>query len=813
MSTTICRRSLLTLWVALDCAALFSALAAQADQTRINERFRIKVAAELSPPSVSRIHQCAQIAFVYGFIPGAAVTVFSGGSQLVGQENNTVFGFTVVHLNRELNAGEKITATQTAGGFTSAQSYYPVLVEAYDPSGLTQPVVSKDIYDCGQVVPVDQLEASAWVNVFDSGSKIGTDETTGTWDPVITSPLKQGHPITAQQTACTEQPALALKGPMSVAVNVKPSPNPPPWPSVDPTIVGNNAVVLRGLFAGAQIEVREHGSVVGGGLATATENWCPVNPPIPANPSVQARQTLCSPSALSPPQTKTVPLNAPIILPPVCNGAQQVTIRGTQINATVVLLRGGSKIVGYGGAVPGDLVLQVGGGIHLSSGDVLTAVQYMGTTLGPSSAPVTVGACNDVITYHNDNARTGLNPDEKLLTLANVNPNNFGKLFSQQVDGYVYAQPLYLSQLPIPGKGTHNVVFAATEHDSVYAFDADSNGGPNSTPLWHVSFINKSAGIDSAPAPCGDVATEIGITGTPVIDPSTKTLYVVAKTLETSGGHGHYVQRLHALDVSTGGEKFGGPKVIAETICDDAGSDQYQYVSGPKVPGSGESNYGQGNVFFNALRQAQRSGLALVNGVVYAAWASHCDRPPYHGWVLGFDAQTLDAVRVFNTTPNATSGGSGLAGGGVWQGGAAPAADAQGALYFATGNGVFDTSFNAGGFPNQADFGDSVLKLVGDTASSAANPNANGWGLKAGDFFTPHDQATLESGDTDLGSGGVLVLPDQPAQPTHLMVQAGKGKTIYLLNRDQLGKFHAGDDSQIVQPLVGVIQGVWGMGA
>ncbi len=407
----------------------------------------------------------------------------------------------------------------------------------------------------------------------------------------------------------------------------------------------------------------------------------------------------------------------------------------------------------------------------------------------------------DVWTYHNDNARTGQNLDETALTPATVNKNGFGKLFTQAVDGYVYAQPLYRRGVAVGGKGTHNVVFVATEHDSVYAFDADSSAGPNANPLWHLSFINPAMGLTTVPSNDlagpgrGDIVPEVGITGTPVIDVTAGTLYVVAKTKQVVGGQNHYVQRLHALDVGTGAEKFGGPALLAETIADlNQSPHSFQFVSGPTVPGSGESNDGQRHVFLNALQENQRSGLALVNGVVYVAWAGHNDLPPFHGWVAGYDARTLKLVGVFNTTPNAVSmpvtPPGGLAGGGVWQAGGAPAADDQGALYFTTGNGMFS--------PAQENFGDSVLKL------SLRNGN-----LTLADFFTPFDQAEREDQDTDLGSGGVLLLPDQPAPHPHLLVTAGKGRklgsTIYLLDRDNLGKFHPGSDSQIVQSLPGAI--------
>src|SRR5438132_1004337 len=366
-----------------------------------------------------------------------------------------------------------------------------------------------------------------------------------------------------------------------------------------------------------------------------------------------------------------------------------------------------------------------------------------------------------VLTYHNDNARTGQNLNETILTPGNVAPGTFGLLFSYPVDGNVYAQPLYVPSVNLPGQGFHNVVFVATEHDSVYAFDADDSGVGL---LWQVSFIDPANGVTTVPpenVQSQDIVPEIGITGTPVIDGGTGTLYVVAKTKEVVAGSPHYVQRLHALDIATGAEKFGGPIVIGDTVFDGSST---TYVSGPSVPGTGSGSVG-GRVFFNALRQNQRSGLLLLNGVVYIGWASHSDTSPYHGWVLGYDAQTLAPAAVFNTTPN-----GGL--GGVWMSGGGLAADNNGAVYLSTGNGTFDVT------GSQAPaYGDSVLKL------------ATGIDLTVADFFTPSNQETLAQNDQDLGSGGVLLLPDQPGARPHLLVTAGKDGTIYLNNRDDLGGY------------------------
>lgn len=373
----------------------------------------------------------------------------------------------------------------------------------------------------------------------------------------------------------------------------------------------------------------------------------------------------------------------------------------------------------------------------------------------------------DVLTAHNDNARTGLNPNETILTPTNVNIYGFGKIFSRPVDGPVYAQPLYVSNLPIQGKGTHHVVVVATMHDSVYAFDADSNIGSNAPPLWQTSFINPAAGItvplttdavDSPGQDCRTFVGEIGIVGTPVIDVVSGTLYVVARTKESVGPSVSQVQRLHALDVATGNEKPNSPVIITAS-----------------VPGTGAAN-SNGIVYFNPARELQRSALLLSGGIVHIAWASYCDLVPYHGWIISYDAQTLQQVGVYNSTPNGNDGG-------FWMGGAGLAAAPDGSIFGVTGNGTFDTS------ASPQNFGDSFVKLT------------QGASLVLADYFTPFDQSTMEIQDEDLGSGGAMVLPDSVGSLTHphLLVGASKLGKIYLLDRDNLGHFNAGNDNQIVQ--------------
>jgi len=379
-----------------------------------------------------------------------------------------------------------------------------------------------------------------------------------------------------------------------------------------------------------------------------------------------------------------------------------------------------------------------------------------------ASATVYVTNYPGTFTYHNDNLRTGQNSGETVLTTTNVNSTKFGKLLSYPTDGTSYASPLYAANVAIPGNGFHNVVYVATAHDSVYAFDADT---PGANPLWKVSFLTGS-GVTTVPSTdagdCCDMAPEIGITGTPVIDPNTGTLYVVAKTKEVVGTTTNYVQRLHALDITNGAEKFSGPVVIQAS-----------------VPGTGDG-VSAGSVAFDSLHENQRPALLWSNGVVYIGFAAHGDVHPWHGWLLGYNASNVQQqVMVYNVSANGY-------GGGIWQSGGGPGVDASGNIYLATGNGTFDA--NTGGI----DYGDSVEKL---STSGAVL-----------DYFTPHDQDNLNTGDLDLGSAGPVLLLDQSTGSfPHIMITAGKGGTIYVINRDNMGHYNASNDNQIIQELVGAL--------
>lgn len=389
---------------------------------------------------------------------------------------------------------------------------------------------------------------------------------------------------------------------------------------------------------------------------------------------------------------------------------------------------------------------------------------------------VPLAAQVNVLTYHNDRARSGQNLAEILLTPANVNTASFGKLFSATLDGLVDAQPLYAAGVPIAIQGTHNVLVAATENDSMYALDADTGA-----TLWHVSLL----GAGESPSDdrgCGQVTPQIGITSTPVIYRPRPTgggfIYAVAMSKD---GSGNYHQRLHAISLSTGAEKPGSPVEIQA-----------------RFPGTGANSSG-GYVIFDPKQYKERAALLLLNGVVYLSWSSHCDHPPYTGWLMGYDAATLAQVSVLNISPNGAEAA-------IWGAGAGPAADSAGNIYFLAANGTFDTTLNAQGFPVNGDYGNAFLKI-----STTGNQ------LAALDYFTMYNTVSESQADIDLGSGGAILLPpmrDNTGNVRHLAAGAGKDGNLYLADRDNMGKFNPQDNSNIYQEIAGaMVHGVWSMPA
>ncbi len=351
-----------------------------------------------------------------------------------------------------------------------------------------------------------------------------------------------------------------------------------------------------------------------------------------------------------------------------------------------------------------------------------------------------------VLTYHNDNLRTGQNLSETILTPSNVNTAQFGLLFTAAVDAQIYAQPLYVPSVAIRGQGTHNIVIVTTENDSVYAFDADTAG----SPLWHTSLLTKGeVPIPASDTGCGDLTPLIGSTSTGVIDPATNILYVTAATKETDGS---YMYRLHALDITNGSEERTSPVVIQGS-----------------VPSTGPNANPNGQISLSAFFNNQRSALLLDGSVLYMAFSSHCDFGPYNGWVLGYNKTSLSQVALYSVDPNGTDGGIWMAGGGL-------ATDASGDIYFSSGNGTFDANVTGG-----VDYGDSFLRLT-----------PSGSSFKVNSYFTPNNQASLFANDQDLGSGALMLLPDQPTAPTHLAVGVGKAGELYMVNRDAMGGYQTG---------------------
>ena len=376
----------------------------------------------------------------------------------------------------------------------------------------------------------------------------------------------------------------------------------------------------------------------------------------------------------------------------------------------------------------------------------------------------------DVATYHYDIARDGLNAQETILTPGNVNSTQFGKIGFDTVDGKVDAQPLYLANVVV-GSQLHNVLYVASEHDSVYAFDADSG-----TQLWKTSIL-ASGETTSDDHGCSQITPEIGITSTPVIDRKqgpNGTIFVVGMSKDASA---KYHQRLHALDMTTGAEISGSPTEIAATY-----------------PGTGDNSQ-NGNVVFDPSQYAERAGLLLLNGNIYTGWTSHCDLGPYTGWVIGYSESTLQQTQLLNLTPNGHEGS-------IWMSGGGLAADSNGFIYILDANGTFDTTFDANGFPSKGDYGNAMVKL-----------STTGGKLAVADYFEMYNGVLESSEDTDLGSGGPLLLPDQTDASGivhHLIVGAGKDRNIYLGDRDNLGKFNPATnpaDNNIYQQVTGAMTG------
>lgn len=388
------------------------------------------------------------------------------------------------------------------------------------------------------------------------------------------------------------------------------------------------------------------------------------------------------------------------------------------------------------------------------------------TTLAAAATPLLAQV--NVLTWHNDNMRTGQNLSEGILTPTNVNSANFGELGQLAVDGKVDAQPLYVSALEISGKGTQNVVYVATEHDSVYAFNAD-----NGTLLWKVSVLGAGETPSDA-RNCNQVVPEIGITATPVVDMSKGYLYVTAMSKD---GSGHYYQRIHALSLQNGVEEYGAPVLVKAT-----------------APGSGDGS-ANGTVTFDPAQFKERPGLLLIGDTLVTSWGSHCDIRPYSGWMMTYNTATGAQTGAFDFAPNGSDAAP-------WNAGAGPAADAAGNIFISLGNGTFDTAMTPQGFPSLGDYGNSVVKM-----------NLTAGGLAATDYWTMYNSNGESQYDTDLGSGGLMLIPpqtDSSGNVKQLAVAAGKDTNLYLLDQTNLGRYDSQSNATLYQELSGALSsGMW----
>ncbi len=735
-------------------AAMLCAFSAHAGRVYINPHFPIsggdtKGRTTLSPPVIDAVDQCSTHVYVQSYIPKATVRIYLNGTTVIGTATPRL-GFTAVNLTHALHTNDQLTARQFVNGLKSAASSPPVIVGAM-PNPLPPPSVDNHLYECGNVVDVDGLLPGVTVTVTDvtaGNANIGNGFTPNdwgsNWDPTVSSALKINHEITATQASCSAPASAAA---MAQMVNPDPSPLLPP--QVDPPIVGNDALTLHGLHTGGSIQAFDHASPIGSGYATGADNWMSVST-ISSTASISAQQSLCSPSGGSPPQVSVSTISPPVLLGPICPAQSIVKVRNSTIDATLVLLKNG-VVVGNGGAAPGDVPLSIAPPSAFAVGDTVAVVEYIGSLISPSSNVVTVNcAAQNVVTQHNNNARQGAQLAERILTPANVSGPTFGLLYERHVAGALLAQPLYVHGVKIKGH-TRNVIYVATAEDLIYAFDAGDysadatvmvpvtgTGSPPPVAPVNVAESTKwlwrtSLGSGQVGGICDETDPQIvGITSTPVIDVSASTLYVVARH-QDDRAPGTWHDYLEALDMTTG--------TVLRSV---------------QVGGTDPIN----NFAFNDICQRQRPGLLLQKGTVYLGYATYscdhyCPSDPYRGWIIGYRAADFAPAGIFTNSQSYVDGGMG-----VWASGNGLAGTDDGSIFYQTGN---DTG------PSLAPLGDSFVKLMGDGTS-----------LTLASQYQPPDALSYKNGDTDLGSGGPMLLPNG------MLVGGGKDGRLFVLSQSNL---------------------------
>jgi hypothetical protein len=759
------------------------------DDPRSNKKAPVRKGGQLSPPMVRKpIYECARAVHVEGFIPHAVVTVYANGVEVIGHDK-PYFGYADIKTSRALVPGDVITATQEAFGFTSAQSHSPVIVD-HRPTSLGTPSVGPTIYSCGQVVPVSGLAPSSHVEVYQAKTKpvpitaanlIGTAECTGASVPVVTSPLKQGWYVAARQVSCPGT-SHELDSAESPSLVVPPEPSPANNPIVDPWIPGNDAVFLEHLYVGAAVTVTDNNTHadVGGGLANADADWAPLSPKLDGAHKYVAVQALCTKSLPSPPVGATNEFSAPVLFSPICPDAESVTIDGTTINATVVVYRirppdaprrvgPPDTVVAIGGAVPGELELNLGSLFagNLNVGDQLYAAQYIGSLISSRSNVVTISDCQNVVTHHNDMRRTGAYRHETTLTTTVVGGTHFGRLFERHVTGSPYAQILYVRGVKKTPRGNKNLFIVATSTNDIYAFDADDHSTtPTTAPVWKGN-LGPTRLLNNTEI-CPETIGTVGVTSTPVIDVAAQRIYVLGELWPGSNNP------TPAGQTNLNGEHW----LFALRLSDG------KVMGKVRVGGTDPRTH----ITFDPSVQRNRPGLLLLNGSVYAGFATFsCDGGPYHGWVFGYSADDkLSPSGIFCTS------NSGDIGSGVWQSGNGLVGSDAGYIYFETGNDINTVppgpDYKA---PPVAKYADSFIRLKitqksglveagyfqpkhalrlrdGDrdahgTPLNPPDPNANG-------------HTSAHWGDTDLGSGGPVLLPGRR------LVGGGKQGRYYVLD-------------------------------
>ncbi len=700
---------------------------------------------ELSPPNIEATSDCTTHVYVDSFVPKATIHVYLGAA-LIGSATPET-GFAAIAVNQQLHPNDTVTATQTVNGVTSAHSQ-PAVIGAL-PTTLPTPTVDTKIYACGRVVPIQNLLSGVKVTVTDlaTGKQIGSGSTPNLWGsdwvPVGTSALTAGHKISATQTACSDRSNKSSNNAVVLTDQT-----PMTKPVLVPPIVGNDTVTVNDLYTGALIQARNAAATpptpLGGGYATGSSNWLQLPAPITAAENVQPFESLCAgDDAEGSPQKPVSVIAAPVLLGPICPGQTAAMVSNSVLNATLVLRKNG-VVVGYGGAAPGDVPLTIAPHNAFAQNDTVDVVQYINAVVSAPSNSIKVG-CTDDVTYHNNNQRTGWNETEQALTPANVGSPQFRLLQTVGLDDQVDGQPLVVTQQTIKNSGVHDVVYVATENNTIYAIDV----------LTGAILLSQNFGapvpMTVLPGQCSNNAAHVGITSTPVIDAKTATMYVIVYSYESNAP----IYRIHALSLEDLIDKMPPVEVAASNTLSD------------------------GTTFtFQAPTQRQRSALLLANGAVYAGFASFCDIKANvsRGWLLGWEAATLKPLAANELTNRQTvaqtppSDHHDFFLSSIWMSGYGVAADSDGELYFVTGN--------------------SDTVRTNNIQESAVRMSSDLTAVK--DYFTPSNFATLDDQDLDFASGGLMVLPDQRGPLPHLAVAAGKFGLLYIIDRDNMGKYVAG---------------------